>query len=174
MVAGSVPVSAVCREEAFVKVPQSIQALAGDDSYIYFGTLTGKVQRADKTTKAVSILAAIPGRIEEMTVDSTTIYFSVPLLQVDGTTKTTFYTVPKSGGAPVSIGEVNDLVGTMKVDATTLYWIVRSKSFTDASGKVQKMARTGGSIATLAQNLAVPYDLFVDNDAVYLDRKSVV
>lgn len=167
LISAAVPVAAVCREENFVRVPQSIQTFTGDETYIYYGTLTGKLQRADKNTKAITTLASIGGKIEEMTLDATTIYFSVPLLQADESTRTTIYALPKTGGTPTKLVEVNDLVGTMRVDATTLYWIVRSKGFSDATGKIQKMAKVGGSISTLAQNLAVPIDLYVDSDAIY-------
>jgi hypothetical protein len=167
LITSAAPLAAVCREENFVRVPQSIQTFADDDSYVYYGTLTGKVQRADKATKAITTVATIGGRIEEMALDATNLYVSVPVLQADESTKTFLYSVPKAGGTPTQIAELNDLVGTIRVDATNLYWIVRSKGFSDATGKIQKMAKSGGAVTTLAQNLAVPTDLYVDTDFIY-------
>src|SRR5512140_2982186 len=167
LVAAAVPLAAVCREENFIRVPQSIQTFASDDTYVYFGTLTGKLQRANKATKAITTVATIGGKIEEMTLDGTTIFFSAPVLQADSSTKTFLYSVPKAGGAPTQLAELNDLVGNMRVDAATLYWVIRSKGFSDATGKIQKMSKSGGTVSTLAQNLAVPVDLYVSSDAVY-------
>lgn len=163
----NVPASAVCREETFLKVPQSIQTIADDDSFVYFGTLTGRLQRVAKSSNVATMLTTAPGKVAELTVDASTIFYALPLLQADGTTKTTLYSIPKGGGTPTQLVEVNELVGTMESDATHLYWIVPSRSFSEATGKVQKVSKSGGSVTTLAQNLAVPYDLLIDGENVY-------
>lgn len=166
--AAAVPVAAVCREDTLAKSSSTIKVITSDGTYVYFGTLNGQVQRVDVNTKAVTQLADATGFIGGITNDTTTVYFASEVTAGDGSsTKSTVYSIPKQGGTPALLAEVDGPVGEMATDSSALYWIIRSKGFTDATGKVQKIARTGGTVTTLAQNLAVPIDLYLDASNVY-------
>lgn len=132
-------------------------ALAADTATVYWGD-AGGIHSIPRTGGTPTTLAAAgPGN--SLAVDSTNIFW------VD--TSGGVMKAALTGGPTTSIAQVSIFNGNsadrLVLDSTSVYWT----EYDTTAGKIRKVAKTGGAVATLASNLALPLGIAVDATDVY-------
>jgi hypothetical protein len=134
-----------------------------DDTWAYV-TTTGGIWR-------VAIAGGAPEKIvdarasEAIALDRDFVYWIDRGTADDDSTSLS--RAPKSGGVPEVLvagrGVFTETVmNALVVDAASVYWVA-----TRADGVVAKVAKTGGTPATLVSGLVFPYTLRMDGDALF-------
>ena len=116
------------------------------------------VLRAGKDGTGVSIIAQTASTVIDLVVDDDSLYYrdsdTVFRLPHTGTTSTTLFTA-----------ETGSFINGLRLDDDYVYWTVAPPN--TAAGKVQRIAKAGGTVETLATGLGQPAGLAIDTTDVY-------
>ena len=125
---------------------------------LYFSTLDHLVLRAGKDGTGVSVIAQTASTVIDLVVDDDSLYYrdsdTVFRLPHTGTTSTTLFTA-----------ETGSFINGLRLDDDYVYWTVAPPN--TAAGKVQRIAKAGGTVETLATGLGQPAGLAIDTTDVY-------
>jgi hypothetical protein len=131
---------------------QDPTALAIDDAYVYwYDHATQTVLRISKKGGEIEHLATDPRDVRFMAVDDADVYWTNDI-QLSRTSKT--------GARPVQFLAATTYSGGVALDGTNVY-------FAGAGAVVQQMAKTNGTVVTLADNQSQPEGVAVDSSYVY-------
>ena len=145
-----------------------VVGLVDDGSFLYVSDLFGAIIRVSKNGEPPRLIAEfddiIPGSIA---ADATTLYF----LGVDDRTQLgAVYSLPKSGGMPVTLASEIEFPLVLAIDDGYVYWVdvgTFTGSAIKPNGKVERVKKNGDSRQTLASGLSTPFALALDATDVY-------
>lgn len=144
-------------------------SVAADDSFVYWtdcgdnpSTRNGKVMRAPKAGGAPTTLAANESCPTTLSLDADNVYYLVndPSQLFSMNLKR----VAKTGGAAATLVAGQD-IRSFAVDDAGVYWTICD--LTRATGAVLRLAKSGGTPATIDSNKGCFFDVAVDADNVY-------
>lgn len=147
-------------------------AVAG--GFLYFGDDSGAVSRLPIEGGTVTTLTRVAGtQVRWVAADDARVYFATAA--ADALTAD-IASVPKDGGAPVTIASAVMMPTQFASDAQFIYWVFGGTLAGEdilSDGAVRRVAKAGGAVQTLAGGLSFPLSIAVAGGNVYFSESGI-
>jgi len=143
-------------------------------AFVYFGDANGGIWRVSKDGGVAPVLLARVGNapVVSVEVDATRVFFTLLTGELTGD----LYSMPKDGGAPVTVATALITPVMLASDAQFIYWVslgtISGEDFL-SDGAVRRVAKAGGAVQTLVGGLSFPLALAVSNNTVYYGETGI-